>query len=115
MGVRIKLLRTLNEGEKTAPQAKVIIDVIAEKFGVGKEVERAEVIKTIEESGLLKTRQPVDRIIAYYQKPLRLEGIIEVIKPVVEKKEKAEKPKKEKSVAEAEAKPEKAAPANAPI
>lgn len=109
MGHRVKLLRTLREDEKLAPQAKVIYDKMNE-YGIGKEIERQDLAAALESEGNLKTRQPVERIIAYYMGPFTKDGLMEAIKP--EPTPKAEKPKKEKaakSPADAEAKPEKAA------
>lgn len=105
MPAKIKLARELNENDKIAPQAKVLIDKLS-SIGVGKEVDRDEFVKQIEAEGNLKTKQPVARILAYYTPLLSKEGLIEIIKIAKPKAEKKEKPAK--SPAEAPAKPAKA-------
>ncbi len=111
---KLKLLRETKEDEKLAPQAQVIYDVL-KGIGVGKEVDKETVLKQIEAEGKLKTRQPVERIVAYYLMPFKKEGLVEVIKPAAEPKpaKKADKKDDKSSPANAAPKPEKAAPAGA--
>jgi len=106
MGAQIKLLRELKSDEKLAPQCKIIYDELL-KIGVGKAVDREEFVKILEK-GPMVTRQPHGRILAYYTKPLKDDGILEVVGSAKESKPKAEKPAKE-----AAAKPEKPAKAAA--
>lgn len=108
MSAKIKLNRTLEENEKIAPQAKVFDDELV-AIGVGKEVDRAELVKRVEDGGNLTTRQPVDRVLGYYMQHFKKIGLAESIKAPKPPKEKKEKPAKgEKSPAEAIEKPAKA-------
>lgn len=75
MSSKITLLREMKEGEKLAPQCKVIYEEL-KKVGVGKAIEREELIKRLEGNSDMKTRQPVGRILAYYTKPMKDEGLI---------------------------------------
>jgi hypothetical protein len=107
MSDKVVLKRKLNEGEKIAPQQKAFYDHLL-AAGVGKEVDRKSMIDAVVASGALVTRQPPDRIFAYYVPKFAETGLIEVIKAPKVAKEKAEKPAKPaKSPAEAPAKPEK--------
>lgn len=109
MSSKIKLLRVAKEDEKIAPQARVFYDKLV-AIGVGKEVDRAELVKQVETEGKLVTRQPADRVLGYYMQHFKKIGLAEAIKaPKPPKAEKAEKPAKTTSPTEAEAKPEKAA------
>lgn len=105
---KVVLKRTLNEGEKIAPQQRAFYDYLL-KVGVGKEVDRKAMIDAVVENKTLITRQAPDRIFAYYIPKFAETGLIEVIKAPKEPKAKAEKPAKDKSPAAAPAKPEKAA------
>jgi hypothetical protein len=107
MSDKVVLKRKLNEDEKIAPQQKAFYDYLL-NAGVGKEVDRKTMIDAVVASGALVTRQPPDRIFAYYVPKFAETGLIEVIKAPKPVKEKAEKPTKEKSPAEAPAKPAKA-------
>lgn len=105
---KLKLLRTLKDDEKIAPQARVFYDVLA-GIGVGKEVDRKHLIETVEKSGKLETRQSVERVLGYYLMHFKKINLVEVIKPErAPKAEKKDKPAKENSPAEAAPKPEKA-------
>lgn len=108
MSDKVVLKRKLNEGEKIAPQQKAFYDYLLAQ-GVGKEVDRKTMIDAVVASGALVTRQPPDRIFAYYAPKFAESGLVETIKaPKPPKAEKAEKPAKAaKSPAEAPAKPEK--------
>lgn len=104
---KVVLKRKLNEGEKIAPQQKAFYDYLLTK-GVGKEVDRKELVDAVVANGTLVTRQAPDRILAYYIPNFAESGLIEVIKAPKEPKAKAEKPSKDKSPAAAAPKPEKA-------
>ena len=102
--------RELAETDKLAPQAKVIIQTILNKVGVGVAIEKAAVVAELEAAEAdetselrLKTRQGVDRIVAFYQPRLTETGLLEVVKEKAEKAPKAEgekKPRKAKAAAE---------------
>jgi hypothetical protein len=86
------------DGPKVPPQLQVIVEALA-KYEHG--VERSKLAKEIEAD--LKTRQPPERVIQFYQKRLESEGVVEVTKigGKPEKTEddgtvKAAKPKKSK-------------------
>lgn len=106
MSDKVVLKRELNEGEKIAPQQMAFYNYLKAK-GVGKEVDRKTMIEEVVASGTLTTRQPPERIFAYYAPKFAESGLIEVIKaPKAPKAEKAAKP--EKSPAAAPEKPAKA-------
>lgn len=117
-GAKIKLLREIktegDDADKLAPQQKVIYDVLA-GYGVGKEIDRDEVVKQVEAGGKLTTKQDPARVVSYYMQAFAKAGIAEMIKappaekpakePKAAKGDKAEA--KGKSPADAEKKPEK--------
>lgn len=107
MSDKVVLKRKLNEGEKIAPQQKAFYDYLLAQ-GVGKEIDRKAMVDAVVANGSLVTRQPPDRIFAYYAPKFAEVGLIETIKAPKPAKEKTEKPAKEKSPAEAPAKPAKA-------
>lgn len=107
MSDKVVLKRKLNEGEKIAPQQKAFYDYLLAQ-GIDKQVDRKAMVDAVVASGALVTRQPPDRIFAYYVPKFAETGLIEVIKAPKAPKEKTEKPAKEKSPAEAPAKPAKA-------
>lgn len=106
MSDKVVLKRKLNENEKIAPQQMAFYNYLL-GIGIGKEVDRKKMIEDVVASGELKTRQAPERIFAYYAPKFADSGLIEVIKAPKAPKAKAEKPAKEKSPAEAPAKPEK--------
>lgn len=107
-GYKLILKRLPKDDEKFGPQQQAIIDQM-KAYGVGKEIDRSKVLEDLEKAGTIKTRQPVDRILAYYLNPFKKMGLVDSIAPPkAEPKPKAEKPAKEaKSPAAAEAKPAK--------
>lgn len=62
------------EGQKLAPQAKLIV---AEIKKAGK-INRADLVKALGANGEFKTRQPIERIVTYYQKDLEAAGLIKL-------------------------------------
>ena len=62
------------EADKLAPQAKIIVEEI-KKAG---KVDRAGLVKALQANTNFKTRQPVERIVTYYQKDLEKAGLIKV-------------------------------------
>lgn len=92
MAQKMKLLRDLKEGEKLAPQMRVIIEQL-KGIGIGKEIERPKLIEMLEKNPAMVTRQPVDRIVAYYAPHLKDAGLVEFSKP--EPKPAKEKPAKD--------------------
>lgn len=97
--------RPTNDADKPAPQAKVIYDTIARAGASG--VTKEQLLLTLEQEGNLKTRQTVDRVFVWYIDELIVNGLVEV--RYAEKAEKpanedgAEKPKRKKKAAAAEA------------
>ncbi len=115
--IKVKLLRALKEDEKLAPQQKVIYDHLL-AFGVGKEIDRETLVKNVEDSKKIETRQTVERVVAYYIQDFKKKGMVETIKPEpAPKEEKKDKPAKETATG-GETKPAKAdapkSPAEAP-
>lgn len=107
MSDKVVLKRKLNEGEKIAPQQKAFYDYLLAQ-GVGKEVDRKTMVDAVVASGALVTRQPPDRIFAYYAPKFAETGLIETIKAPKEKPAAKDKPAKDaKSPAEAPSKPAK--------
>lgn len=72
---RFTFVRGLKEGEKLAPQAQVIVNTIQEL----KAASREDVVARLSD-GRLKTRQPPERILTYYQKALETAGFIKMEK-----------------------------------
>jgi len=65
-------VKPVAEGEKLAPQARVIVNVLADL----KTATREDLAKALE--GKLQTRQPIGRIVTYYQKSLVERGYITI-------------------------------------
>lgn len=105
MGDKIKLLRAITADDKLAPQQRVFTDEMT-KVGVGKEIERDELVKRVVAGGKLVTRQTPERILGYYIPKFQEAGILELIKAPKAAKPAAEKPAK--SPAAAPEKPAKA-------
>ena len=61
---------------KQSPQATVILDILAKHRKEG--VKRKQLIEELK--SLLKTRQPVERVLAYYAVVLKHEGVLGVEK-----------------------------------
>lgn len=66
--------------DKQSPQAVTIVETIVAKVGVGKPIDRTDLVKELESSGKLNTRQDVGRVVSYYQPRLQEAGIIDVVK-----------------------------------
>lgn len=72
--VNLTLLRELvvegDKKDKVPPQVQVIVKTL-KGFGIGKPVDREDLVKKLEENANkpegLQTRQPVSRIVSYYQ------------------------------------------------
>lgn len=60
------------EGKKLAPQARVIVDLI-HKYGASG-VTKAELVTELKDK--LKTKQPVERVLAYYTVLLKKDGLV---------------------------------------
>ena len=115
--VSYKFLKHPGEGEKLPPQAVTILKEL-EAFGKDKIVSRDDLVAALDveadgKPNKLNARQPVDRVIAFYQKRLAEEGFLEIHKAAAEKKAKGEggksAPKGKGKVPEAEAAPEETA------
>jgi hypothetical protein len=120
MPSKVTLLRLLEADEKLAPQQKIIYDQLLAYGGgepeaaLNKEIDREKLVKDIEASGKMQTRQTVDRILAYYLNHFKKIGMMSASTTVAQKAPKTDgdkpakgKGKGAKSPAEAEAKPEK--------
>lgn len=66
-------VKNVAEGEKLAPQARVIVNELS---GKTEGLSRADLITAL--TGKVTTRQPVERILTYYQKQLVTSGYIRV-------------------------------------
>ena len=64
-----------DEKAKLAPQARVIVATLKEL----QTAPRDHLVKVLSD-GRLKTRQPVERIVGYYQKALETQGLIKIEK-----------------------------------
>jgi len=93
MGSRVsyKFLKHPTADEKLPPQAQTILKEL-EAFGENKIVNRDDLVKALDvetngQPNKLNARQPVERVIAFYQKRLAEEGYVEIHKAAAEKKE----------------------------
>jgi hypothetical protein len=71
---KYEFVKAPGEGDKLAPQARLIVSEI-EKAGT---IDRATLCKNLAANGDFKTRQPVERIVTYYQKDLEAAGFIKL-------------------------------------
>ncbi|CAB4182373.1 hypothetical protein UFOVP1090_5 [uncultured Caudovirales phage] len=69
-----KFLKPVAEGDKLAPQARVIVNVLSEHAANG--LNRDDLVTAL--VGKLNTRQPESRILTYYQKTLAEGGYIQI-------------------------------------
>lgn len=77
----IKVTRKIAEDDKLAPQQRVIIETVIEKSGgVGKKLERSDLIDELTSNKKLNTRQDPGRVVSFYQPKLQEMGLIEVTK-----------------------------------
>lgn len=51
-------------------QAAVIMNTIIAKVGLNRPIDRADLCKELKASGKLNTKQPVERVVGYYQSRL---------------------------------------------
>lgn len=72
-----KSLRERTAEDKMPAQAQVIVDHLRELDTKGEGVSRVAFVESLEKSEKLKTRQPVERIVSYYQSKLVNMGLIE--------------------------------------
>jgi len=89
MEIKLKMAREIGKDEKVTPQARQMIDII-QAYGpdaVARSFIVAELTKVV------KTRQPVERIVAFYQQTLGPKGTGLL---AIEKTAAAPKPKKSK-------------------
>jgi hypothetical protein len=73
-GATYSKLRDLKESEKLAPQAKEILNILGEG-----DKTRAELLDAMK--ARVTTQQPIERILAYYQKTMVDAGLIKVTAP----------------------------------
>lgn len=66
-------VKQVGKDEKLAPQARVIVNTVE---SAGKPLDREELVKALD--GKLQTRQPIGRIVTYYQKLLVERGYITI-------------------------------------
>lgn len=64
------------EGSKLAPQARVIVDLI-HKYGANG-VSKSDLVNELKDK--LKTKQPVERVLAYYTVLLKKDGLLNTSK-----------------------------------
>lgn len=69
-----KLARKLTEEDKLPKQAAQIIGVL-DTHGVGKEMERDDLL--VEMKKVIETKQPIERILSFYQSRLKSSGLID--------------------------------------
>ena len=69
-----KFVKPVAEGDKLAPQARVIVNVLSEHKENG--LKRDDLVTAL--VGKLNTRQPESRILTYYQKALAVGGYIQI-------------------------------------
>ena len=74
--VSYKFEKDIGEGQKFAPQAVLIVAAIK----AAGTVTRKDLCKTLSENPDFKTRQPIERIVSYYQKDLVNAGILSMPK-----------------------------------
>lgn len=116
--VSYKFLRNPSGEEKLPPQAVIVLKEL-ESFGKDKVVSRDELVAALDvetdgKANKLNARQPVERVIAFYQKRLADEGYLEIHKaaPAAKSEGKSKSaPKGKGKVPEAEAAPEETASA----
>lgn len=65
-------IKNVPEGGKLAPQARVIVNVLQEKTSLTRDALNVAL------EGKLQTRQPIGRIVTYYQKTLVEAGYISI-------------------------------------
>lgn len=101
----LKVLRELQEDEKVAPQAKVILNTIVTAVGVGETIDMDDLVNKLTDSGELNTRQEPKRVVAYYLPKLKEAGLVEVEKVAGADDEEGEPKPKRTRKAKAEAEP----------
>ena len=84
--VSYKFLKHPEEGQKLPPQAVTILQHLEKLGGLDKIISRDDLCASLEEGdgdkpNALNARQPVERVIAFYQKRLSDDGHLEVHKP----------------------------------
>lgn len=87
---RFTYLGQVVEGaKKLAPQAQGIVNLIQAKGKKG--ITRSELVASME--GVIQTKQPLGRILSYYQKEIAEKGYVTMVTaPIVDKPAKAAKP-----------------------
>jgi hypothetical protein len=70
--------KDLAEGQKFAPQALLIVKHVQNAGGEG--ITRKALCEALTADPDFKTKQPVERIVSYYQKDLENAGILSVVK-----------------------------------
>lgn len=101
-----RLVDTVPEDVKLAPQARVIFDALPK----GEKVERKAAIELLNvkvEAGALTTRQEPERLLSFYQNRLDELGLVKIDRESASKEEKPKKEKAEKPAKGSKAKAEK--------
>lgn len=98
-----KFLALPAEDVKVPPQLKTILTELktlseASENGFVTKEALVEHLQTENEAGdnMLRARQPVDRVVSFYQKRMVADGFVEIDKPVAEKKASTKKVSKTK-------------------
>ena len=93
--VSYKFLRALKDDEKLPSQAATIVATLGKMAGDSKDklISRDDLVTELEKAdgekpNMLNAKQPVERVIAFYQKRLADEGFIEIHKPAAAPKTK---------------------------
>jgi len=111
MSNKFKMTKAIPADFKAAPQMLLILQTLA-GIGINKEVTTEELTKAVVDSGKLVTRQPPERIVGYYTKPISELDFVEVEKVAAAPKPKADKAAKAGDAPQV-AKPGKPTPAGA--
>lgn len=100
MTTTYKFVKNPAEGEKLAPQARIILGHIenAKTAGITREA-LVEKLDADVKSGKLETRQETSKLVGFYQKPMEEAGYITIEREKREPKAKALKEPKEKKTA----------------
>lgn len=99
MSITLKLARELASDEKLTPQAKQMVQLIKDAMPAG--IDRKTLVEQL--TPIVKTRQPVERIIGFYAQTLGPKGTGLIYVEKAPKEAKEAKPKKVSKKAQAAA------------
>lgn len=110
MKTTLTIKRELKDDDKLPPQAKIIVETIIAKVGVGNPIERPVLIEELKSQGKLETRQDMARIVSFYQP--KLEGLelltIDKVKEAGDDEAEGKEPKAKSAKAPKDKTPKKA-------